>query len=66
MRGFASMSPEKRLAAASRGGKRTAEILDMREMGRRGGLTTAKRGSEYFSKIGRKGGSIGGRKKRAQ
>ena len=59
MRGFASMSPEKRLAAASRGGKSTAQKLDMREIGRKGGRKTALRGSSYYSEIGRRGGRGG-------
>lgn len=60
-RGFASMDPARRKAVASQGGTKTAETNDMAAIGRKGGQTTAQRGSEYFSRIGRIGGQKGRR-----
>lgn len=41
-RGFASMDPRKQQAAASRGGRTTAERYDMSERGRKGGMNSHK------------------------
>jgi len=38
----------------------------MRELGRKGGKATAKRGREYFSKIGKKGYEALAKKKSSQ
>ncbi len=71
-RGFASMSPEKRKAIASKGGK-TAHLRgvahqwtaeEARMAGRKGGETVS-RNKEHMASIGRKGGEAAhnGRKK---
>ncbi len=60
-RGFASMSAARVREVASKGGKKTAQSHDMAMIGKAGGKKTAKRGSDYFARIGRLGGRAGRR-----
>lgn len=62
-RGFASMTPERRREVARKGGTKTAEKHDMTVIGKKGGDTTAKRGSAYYVRIGSIGGKRGKRGK---
>lgn len=62
-RGFASMSATRVREVASKGGRKTARSHDMAMIGKAGGKVTAKRGSDYFAKIGRLGGKAGSRGK---
>ncbi len=55
------MSPARVRQVASRGGKKTAQNHDMAMIGQAGGKATAKRGSDYFARIGRLGGKAGKR-----
>jgi general stress protein YciG len=64
-RGFASMTKDRVKQVASKGGKKTALSHDMAMIGKAGGQVTAKRGSNYFAKIGRLGGKAGRRGKAA-
>lgn len=49
---------------ASKGGQKTAQSHDMAMIGKAGGKETAKRGSDYFARIGRLGGRAGRRGRR--
>ena len=60
-RGVASMTADRVRQVASKGGKKTAQNHDMAMIGKAGGQVTAKRGSDYFAKIGRLGGRAGRR-----
>jgi general stress protein YciG len=65
-RGFASMTADRVRQVASKGGKKTAQTHDMAMIGKAGGQVTAKRGSDYFAKIGRLGGMRGRRRSAAE
>jgi hypothetical protein len=60
-RGFASMSADRVRQVASKGGRKTASSHNMAMIGKAGGQVTAKRGSNYFARIGRLGGKAGRR-----
>lgn len=62
-RGFASMTSGRVREVASKGGRKTAQSHDMAMIGKAGGQVTAKRGADYFAKIGRLGGKAGRRGK---
>ncbi|MSU76235.1 stress-induced protein [Patescibacteria group bacterium] len=64
-RGFASMTASRVREVASKGGKKTAQGHDMAMIGKAGGKVTAKRGKDYFARIGRLGGKAGRRGKAA-
>lgn len=64
-RGFASMSADRVRQVARKGGRKTAQSHDMAMIGRAGGKVTARRGSDYFARIGSMGGRAGNKGSRA-